>query len=130
VTGSRRNAYLVADAAGTEAAIVDADPDDAAQLKALRQLATMPVKQLLFTHLGDARPAPLRQHWPGADTSAPALLPLGSDPPLRRLDLGGGRCGWLLSDERIALGDGNEAGAGDGAALWWAPTTGFMHRTG
>ncbi len=130
VAGAQGNAYLVFDAAGTAAAIVDADPDDAAQLRALRQLATVAVKQLLFTHIGDARLATVREHWPGAGTSQHALLPLGDETPLRRLDLGDGRCGWLLGDEGMAVGDGHDATVGDGAALWWAPTKGFMRRTG
>ncbi|MEO7854020.1 MAG: NUDIX hydrolase [Rubrivivax sp.] len=134
VAGVHHNAYLVADAAGTAAAIVDADADDAAQLQALLQLAIMPVQHLLFTRIGDAREALLRQHWPGAGTSAQAPLQLGSDAPLRCLDLGEDLCGWLLGDERIALGDGSDAAVGadvgDGAALWWAPTKGFMRRIG
>jgi hypothetical protein len=59
-------------------------------------------------------------------------LQLGGDAPLRCLDLGEGLCGWLLGDERIALGDGGAVAVGthDGAALWWAPTKGFMRRIG
>ncbi len=129
VAGEHHNAYLVVDGAGTVAAVVDADPGDAAQMRSLRQLATMPVQHVLFTRIGDARAALVRQHWPSADMSARALLQLGSDAPLRCLDLGDGRCGWLLGAERIALGDGGDAPT-EGDVQWWAPTKGFMRRIG
>jgi len=132
VTGKVGHAYLVTDTARTEAALIDADAADAAQCQALCALAVAPVRWLLFTQAGDAMAAALQAHWPAArpiDTAQPGPpLQLGTDCTLRRAQTGAGTLGYLIEQDRIAVG---ELAPADPACMgggyeWLAPRQGFM----
>jgi len=131
VAGVRRNAYVVCDSARSEAAIVDADPADDAQLQALRRLAIAPVRWLLATDSGveAVQGAPLREHWPQAEVprvmSVPLRLKLGHDCTLR---CGADAVGCALEEERIAIGNAADEQTVDSAIEWFAPASGFMRR--
>jgi 8-oxo-dGTP pyrophosphatase MutT (NUDIX family) len=127
VAGAAGHAYLVRDSAGSEAALVDADAGDAAQLRALQALAAAPVRHLLFTKTEDARGEALRTHWPLAGSGLPgAAVHLGSDAKLLPQPGGNGHLGWLLLPDGVALvGDAAEPPA---AAQWLAARQGFLRR--
>jgi 8-oxo-dGTP pyrophosphatase MutT (NUDIX family) len=129
VAGAAGHAYLVRDSAGSEAALVDADAGDAAQLQALLALATAPVRHLLFTRVADARGEALRAHWPLAGDGDPGgTLQLGSDARLLPQPGGGGHIGWLLQPDGVALvGEAAELAV---AAQLLAPRHGFLRRIG
>jgi len=129
VCGEAGNAYLVSDTSGTEAALIDAKPADAAQWQALRTLSGPPVRWLLFTQTGDADAAELQAHWPAARQPGPAQIgqpiALGADSTLRRLP-----SGYLLEQHRWALGLLTPADltALRGEIDWLVPRQGFMRR--
>ncbi len=126
VSGVARNAYLVSDTARAEAAIIDADVADTAQLQALLLLATMPVQWLLFTGIDNARRAALQTYWPkalGADQAlADRRLKIGADCNLSRADDAAHAKGWVLEEDAIGLG-AIEGGRG---LRWLAGPQGFM----
>lgn len=137
IAGSRRHAYLVNDTAGTQAAVVDADPDDAAQWAALRAAAPVDVRWLLSTG-AEPPPAAVRAQWPDAQAAAvTATLPeitLGTDTRLRAVALGPGH-GLLVVEDAVALsGDATapsaevEARARAAGARWLAGARGFLRR--
>jgi hypothetical protein len=127
VAGAAGHAYLVRDSAGSEAALLDADAGDAAQLQALQALAAASVRHLLFTRAADARAEALRAHWPLAGNGGPGgSLQLGGDAQLLPLPGGSGHIGWLLQPDGVALiGEAAEAPI---AAQWLAPRQGFLRR--
>jgi 8-oxo-dGTP pyrophosphatase MutT (NUDIX family) len=132
VCGAHGNAYLVADTRRSAAAIIDANPDDVAQLQALLSLGVAPVRQLLVTRMQDARIEALRAHWPQAQcASAPApgqVLEIGTDSRLRVGAVGMEHLGYLIEEEGIALGHAPsfEAAGGGGGIEWLAPPQGFL----
>ena len=127
VAGARCHAYLVCDSARSEAALIDADAGDAAQLQALQALAVAPVRHLLFTKAADAHGGALRAHWPLAGNDAPGgRLQIGSDALLLAQATDGGRVSWLLQPDGVALI--GEAGEPAVAAQWLAPRQGFLRR--
>jgi 8-oxo-dGTP pyrophosphatase MutT (NUDIX family) len=127
VAGMRGHAYLVSDSARSDAALVDADAEDAAQTQALLALGAAPVRHLLFTKAEDVPTAALRAHWPLAGRGAPGgRLQLGNDALLLARPGGSGHVEWLLQPDGIALiGD---APAPAAAAQWLAPRQGFLRR--
>jgi 8-oxo-dGTP pyrophosphatase MutT (NUDIX family) len=147
VSGSRSNAYVVADPGGSGRAVIDANTDDAAQLQSLARLAGGAVSVLLFTEgnsaeavaLGAAGEA-LRSLWPAAH---PPVWPESGEPPVQQLGAGStlqalrlstqppSRLFWRLDEEATLIG-GDAAAAPDARALralgieWWAPGQGFL----
>jgi 8-oxo-dGTP pyrophosphatase MutT (NUDIX family) len=110
ICGAAGNAYLVTDGTRSEALTVDAAPGDDAQSQALRWLATMPVRQHLFTR---------------TDDKAESSWRLGNDCTLSAIADGAGGLTYVLREDGIAIG--HTAGGG---AEWLAPTRGFMRRIG
>jgi 8-oxo-dGTP pyrophosphatase MutT (NUDIX family) len=136
VAGARRHAYVVTDTTGTEAALVDADPDDPAQAQALADAAPPAVRWLLFTGAVDeAVAAALRQRWPGAhtlavrDLAAGSGLAVGADMRLHALALGAGHGLLVAEDATLLAGDAapDEAASVPGA-VWIAGARGFLRR--
>lgn len=105
VAGVRGHAYLVSDAAGGSAALVDADAADAAQRQALLQVAgAATVRWLCTTQAEDAPAADLRDCWPdAAPAGATSLLRLGTQTTLRALPQGAQSRAWMVSEDGIAL---------------------------
>jgi 8-oxo-dGTP pyrophosphatase MutT (NUDIX family) len=136
VAGARRHAYLVTDGVGSEAAVVDADPEDAAQWQALLAAAPPRVRWRLAT---GARLPAAATAWPAAQTLTAAEaaggpdLALGADCRLRPVAAGGGH-GWLLVEDAIVLGgeapadDALAAAAAAAGARWRAGARGFLQR--
>ncbi len=114
ISGYAGNAYLVTDSARSEAALIDAMPDDPAQAGALQALATMPVRLRIFTQTNDAQA-----------TALPAQSPLrlGADCTLRVVAESEAGASVLLVEDGIVFG------AATAGAEWHAPTQGFMRRT-
>lgn len=128
IAGVRRHAYLVG--GGGEAAVIDADPDDAAQWQALCAAAPTGVRWLLS--LGDGPPGPaVKAQWPGASAVAVAawagdtVLALGADVHLRKPAPGGG---LLLVEDGIVIGGESVPRQHAGTAVWLAGARGFLQR--
>jgi len=131
VAGERGNAYLAADPATGEAALLDADPADAAQRQALQGLADgRRLRWCGVTTVGDAPDPALLAHWKGSvAASAGQLLRLGPQTSLRALPRPDGSRSWLLVEDGIAL---VPAGAGllsEPGVTRVAPRQGFTRTT-
>lgn len=116
ISGHAGNAYLVTDSARSEAVLIDAMPDDAAQTRALQALATMPVRLRIFTQTNDAQTTALKAQSPlrlGVDCTLLVVTGVADSPAGASV---------LLVEDNIAFGD-TTAGA-----EWHAPTQGFMRR--
>jgi len=133
IGGAVSNAYLVVDTARTEAALIDANADDRAQLRALQALALAPVRRLLRTHADGSHDAALRAHWPHADAALEPVpgqrLSLGLSCTLRVLGGAVPGVAYLLEQDGIALGS-TAVLTGEPGIEWLAPTHGFMRRSG
>ena len=143
VAGASRHAYIVTDTAGRAAAIVDADPADAAQWQALQAAAGASVRWLLSLHPVDAATAAaLAQRWPAAqrgpagDEGGRETFALGSDTRLQTVRLDTHR-GLRIAEEAVLLaGDGTQreaaaaAGWVVGGVEWLAGARGFLQRLG
>ncbi|HMO44449.1 MAG TPA: NUDIX domain-containing protein [Rubrivivax sp.] len=135
VAGQRRHAYVVTDTAGSEAAIVDADPADAPQWQAVQAAAPQAVRWLLFLAAGalEAR-ATLAARWPAAqvwsvsaapDPARGDMLGLGADTRLEPV-AGGLR---IVEDGVLLVGDARGAEPlRNAAADWTAGSRGFLQR--
>ena len=137
ISGTRRNAYLVSDTAGSVAAVVDADTGDAAQWQALQTAAPQCVGWLLSTSAAQADATPeLSRRWPRARpvqvaAAGDELLPLGRDTRLKVVAVGD-RCALHIVDESTVLaGDATAAqlpGAARQGVEWLAGARGFLQR--
>jgi 8-oxo-dGTP pyrophosphatase MutT (NUDIX family) len=138
VCGERRNAYLVTDTAGIEAAVVDADPGDAAQWQALQAAAPQGVGWLLSTGPAQAAAvAELSRRWPGARrvqaaaAGDDALLALGSDTQLQVVALGDQYGLRIVEETLLLVGDASAARLSAAARQgieWLAGARGFLQR--
>ena len=127
--------YLVTDSARTEAAVIDADPTDAARWQSLRAWDLAPVRRLLFTQAGDALAPAVRAHWPQARVAdamaAGQAVKVGEDSCLLALAVDKAHLAFVLQEERTLVGASTEgAPAMQAPAVeWLAPRQGFMRRS-
>jgi len=132
IAGVKRHAYLVTDLGGNEAAVIDADAEDAEQWHVLCNAAPAAVRWLLAS--GPLPPpAAVQAHWPAARAAAAGTcqdeLRLGIDTRLHTIAIGG-QCVLRLAEDDIVLG-GEAALAGAAhAARWFAGARGFLTRLG
>lgn len=139
VAGARRHAYVVTGSAGGEAAIVDADPQDEAQLAALEAAVQGAVHWLLSltaVAAGDTL-RPLQTRWPRARVeaidrlAADQAVDLGHDARLRVVAAGGPAVLLLEQEATLLVGDSiarPETLAAAGGAEWVAGARGFLQR--
>jgi 8-oxo-dGTP pyrophosphatase MutT (NUDIX family) len=134
VGGMRRNAYVVADGAGGDCALIDADADDPQQLRALAGLPLGAVRHLLFSEESSADALRrLRETFPQAQvaTAPPDGLRVGAQATLRGLRSTGaaGLC-WRLDEDAMLLGGDSvtllATAQGTPGIEWLAPTRGFL----
>jgi 8-oxo-dGTP pyrophosphatase MutT (NUDIX family) len=139
VAGERRHAYLVTDTAGSEAAIVDAEPGDAAQWQALQIAAPRAVRWLLFHAPPDAAATQaVAQRWPEARHCVVAALPagalaLGADTLLGPMALGARQALRIVGEGILLVGDLPGVPPAEAAAQgvrWLAGTRGFLQGRG
>jgi hypothetical protein len=107
IAGATRHAFVVCDSARTEAALIDADENDAAMRAALQALAV---------------PAPRVRLGTQAEADAAQRLRIGTDCSLRRI----AGSSWCVEEDGIVIGDDAATLAPD--AAWLAPSAGFMRR--
>jgi len=133
VAGERRHAYLVTSASSREAAVVDADPDDGAQWRALIDAAPQNVRWLLATGVRPQATA-VGARWPAATCASlteladGTTLMVGADTELRVVSQPADR-GLLLVDDAILLAtEASSAAAACPDATWVSAATGFLRR--
>jgi hypothetical protein len=113
IAGTNGHAFLVTDSARSEAVIIDADPDDAAQQAALQALAVPVARRNLSTR-------------PGA--SAPHRMQVSADCTLRVIDGGAAGLAYVLEQDGIAIADPAWLSPDTAGVDRLAPTRGFMRR--
>ena len=115
VSGNQGHAYLVANTARSEAALINADGIDPLQMQALRTLLPAAVRPQLSTQPGSSPQSPLQ---------------LGPDCTLSVLDGGPMGPAFVIEQDGIAVADTAWADSAALDAHWLAPTHGFMRRRG
>jgi 8-oxo-dGTP pyrophosphatase MutT (NUDIX family) len=130
ICGAAGQAHLVADSVRSEAALIDADATDVAQMQALRALAPPPLRHLLSTRHAAGLDPVLRAAFAQAawQPGTGARLQLGADCTLRVVDGGIHGLAYAIEQDGIAVADAAWADPVAPGTAWLAPTRGFMRR--